>query len=323
MHRAAGHQDPVKRLLTLDIARKYNLIEDHLNEEMRKDISRLKSEKMIKPWDWENICKLILKPTIDLYNDYKNLKLQTHHSREWFCLLYGESIGIIKHTAWIQNLKSISPAFIEYYSQQGIDINLAEELAKQRRAIMAQKGSLAATAKIKGNNQYTVRSTAYWIRKGMTEQEAKSKVQEIQDTRSLKSYRRRHGEYGDDAFVQTISKWKISLKKTMINKGYWTCPNQKTDWENYKRSVINLTRQSYISNKDKINPYDMKRGKGWELDHRYSVSEGFKNNIEPKIISHWSNLELLDDKHNAIKWTQCSITVEQLLENYEADAKKY
>ena len=60
-----------------------------------------------------------------------------------------------------------------------------------------------------------------------------------------------------------------------------------------------------------------KRGNGgvegkYHLDHKYSIIEGFKNNIEPEIIGNIKNLEFISWQENIKKRTKCSITIEEL-----------
>jgi hypothetical protein len=52
------------------------------------------------------------------------------------------------------------------------------------------------------------------------------------------------------------------------------------------------------------------------LDHIYSISEGFKNNIPPEIIGHWTNLQLISRYDNSSKGGKCHKTKEKLYEDY-------
>ena len=61
-----------------------------------------------------------------------------------------------------------------------------------------------------------------------------------------------------------------------------------------------------------------KRGKtgiegAYHLDHKYSIVEGFKNNILPEIIVNINNLEFIPWKENLSKRAKCSITKEELI----------
>jgi len=69
--------------------------------------------------------------------------------------------------------------------------------------------------------------------------------------------------------------------------------------------------------------YD-KRGKGpdgFHLDHMYSISQGYFNNIDPKIIGSSINLKFIPEKENLTKQGKCSISMKQLLEDYNNHVK--
>jgi hypothetical protein len=59
---------------------------------------------------------------------------------------------------------------------------------------------------------------------------------------------------------------------------------------------------------------DKRSRSGYHLDHKYSITEGFSNNIPPKIIGSLGNLEFIPAIDNGIKGTKCSITKETLYE---------
>jgi hypothetical protein len=51
---------------------------------------------------------------------------------------------------------------------------------------------------------------------------------------------------------------------------------------------------------------------GISRDHMISIYYGWKNKIDPKIISHPANCALIPQNENHIKRTKCSITVDEL-----------
>ena len=53
---------------------------------------------------------------------------------------------------------------------------------------------------------------------------------------------------------------------------------------------------------------------GISRDHMYSIANGWKNKIDPTIISHPANCNLIPQQENRIKWINCSITYQELLE---------
>lgn len=62
---------------------------------------------------------------------------------------------------------------------------------------------------------------------------------------------------------------------------------------------------------------------GISRDHIVSVKYGFDNKIDPKIISHPANCQLIRHNENVSKGVKCKISFPQLLEKIELWNKKY
>lgn len=62
---------------------------------------------------------------------------------------------------------------------------------------------------------------------------------------------------------------------------------------------------------------------GVSRDHIYSIKKGFENNIDPKIISHPANCQLLSHPDNFSKFIRCDITIEELKQKIKEFDKKY
>lgn len=101
--------------------------------------------------------------------------------------------------------------------------------------------------------------------------------------------------------------------ETKIARGIAIPKEQKTDWELYREQVLNHTYKSWQHHQDKINPLGLERGREYELDHKFSITEGFKQGVDPAVIGHFSNLELIPKSVNRSKRIHCSITLEELL----------
>ena len=80
----------------------------------------------------------------------------------------------------------------------------------------------------------------------------------------------------------------------------------------YRREVWRYTYYSVKENKSKIKNIE-KRSKKFHLDHKFSIAEGYRHDIDPMIIAHWKNLEILSEFDNISKHDKCSITLEELL----------
>jgi predicted HTH domain antitoxin len=86
------------------------------------------------------------------------------------------------------------------------------------------------------------------------------------------------------------------------------------DYKKYKNDVMRITNQQRI---DELFNYQKRGNSGVEgvyhLDHKYSILEGFKNKISPKIIGGIKNLEFIPWEENIKKRTKNSITINELI----------
>ena len=91
---------------------------------------------------------------------------------------------------------------------------------------------------------------------------------------------------------------------------------QIKEFEKYSRVVRSLTRGVFNRNKKIIDPNGLKEqeSKKYHIDHIYSVSDGFLNDIDPKIISSVCNLRVITQVDNLKKGKKSDITLEKLLE---------
>jgi rhodanese-related sulfurtransferase len=126
-----------------------------------------------------------------------------------------------------------------------------------------------------------------------------------------------YGHQSEKTYVNFIKKGKKFIcQKCFYNSiGLNLNDEQIQKFENYKKQVRALTAKTYKLHKNLINPYNLKIGRGFHhIDHKFSVYEGFKNDIIPSIISAKENLEILTEKNNCSKGAKCSITFDVLFE---------
>jgi hypothetical protein len=116
--------------------------------------------------------------------------------------------------------------------------------------------------------------------------------------------------------LKGIKRSQESIRKiiqTKIDKGIFWRPDdpEYIEFKKYRRKVYYWTAKNDLTLLD----HHEKRGKfGYHLDHRYSITEGFKNNVPPKVIGSIYNLEFIPYNVNIVKGTKCSITLEKLYE---------
>ena len=97
--------------------------------------------------------------------------------------------------------------------------------------------------------------------------------------------------------------------------GYKSEINVQTEFLKYKKEVWSYSNKSYRRYKSIINPNLIQRSRAFQLDHKFSIIEGYKNNITPDIIGHYKNLQMLSAKDNRAKWGNSCITKTELIDS--------
>lgn len=111
------------------------------------------------------------------------------------------------------------------------------------------------------------------------------------------------------------AKIKEKMRSTNESNGKWIPLDNKTEFQLYKREVWAETNNQ---NLEQLENYD-KRGRidldpnAYSLDHKFSIYEGFKQRISPKIIGNIKNLIMLPWHENRDKGRECSITLEEII----------
>jgi hypothetical protein len=89
-------------------------------------------------------------------------------------------------------------------------------------------------------------------------------------------------------------------------------PQDKDPFLFYTELVRNKTNENYQKHFDKIENAK-KRSRDFHLDHKYSIKEGFDNNIPVEVIAHYKNLRILDGRLNESKGSKSSIKLNELI----------
>jgi len=109
-------------------------------------------------------------------------------------------------------------------------------------------------------------------------------------------------------------------------KSHCICFNLQSDpivltkYQLYSKKVWQQTNKSVKKYKNNILNIDL-RGTTYHLDHKYSIYEGFKNNINEQIIGHWKNFEIIPRIDNIKKGKQCSMSLKKLLKEIKEETK--
>lgn len=119
--------------------------------------------------------------------------------------------------------------------------------------------------------------------------------------------------------VDNPSKHPEIKQKIAIKSKEWQALNAKDKSliEIYYGSVRLETNKSWYNHFYKINGEGFnRRSRELHLDHIYSIAEGFKNDIPPEVIGHWTNLRLIPKIDNSSKGADCHKTKDQLFEDF-------
>lgn len=82
--------------------------------------------------------------------------------------------------------------------------------------------------------------------------------------------------------------------------------------QEYRMLVYRQTEKSLRDCKGEVTDIE-RRGREFHLDHKYSVYEGFLNNVSPEIVGHWKNLQILSQVRNISKSSLSSISLSNLV----------
>lgn len=171
----------------------------------------------------------------------------------------------------------------------------------------------------------------YWLNQGFDYDDALDMASEFADNTSITAIQIKHKCSLDEA-RQIREEISAKTRKTREEKGLSTPLKDKSRKERYYQEVWRLTEQNYKLYYDIINPNNyirstphlMTEGNSdiYALDHKYAIAEGFRNNVGVDVIASPVNLEMLPYKVNNSKSDKCSITIEQLIEDYREFEKR-
>ena len=154
----------------------------------------------------------------------------------------------------------------------------------------------------------------YWINQGLCSDEIdliirKINIQKGNGVRNRTFLKQKHGEVWKDIYQQRCKDYRINMEKL----GIWIVSSLKDEWNQYRDLCTYYTKETVFDHNIKDIEY---RSILFHLDHRYSIKQGFLDEIDPKIIGSIVNLQMLPAKVNCSKKEKCDITIKQLLRNY-------
>lgn len=125
-------------------------------------------------------------------------------------------------------------------------------------------------------------------------------------------------EYGRNGYSQIATKAIIKGNDTKYKKGLILDPSLKGEFYRYKAVVIYLTEKHRKSLAKGYKTGLCGTEGAYQIDHNYSIMEGYKNKISPFVIGNIKNLRMIPWEENISKHTSSDIKICELfsLTNY-------
>ena len=269
----------------------------------------------------ENITIEEAKVYID---EYKKSKAT---NKENFIKKYGEETGVQKYNEWIEKSlgkghkiegKYKSLYCKEFYIKKGYTYEEAVKLAK--------------VAQYKNSSLHI----EYYLNRGYNLEQAKKKIRKIHDKKkgrnylldslklqnpnmSMENLLKLQKNLRDSSSLKKLGKENFDLKnkkmrKTFEDSGKWVPLSEKTEYDAYRHLVWYYTNQNNLKLLENFDKRALAGvDGGYHLDHKFSISAGFAENIPPELIGSMKNLEFTPWEVNVKKQSKCSIIKEELI----------
>ena len=210
---------------------------------------------------------------------------------------------------------------IEYYLEKGYSLEEATQLRSERQKTFSKEICIEKHGVDEGTRIWEERQTKW---QSSINNRSQSELDEINRKKGewiLNLSEEEYTKFRDQKREEQLNYWNnISkeeresygdeIRQRMIDSGR-AIPDDLLDaFHAYKREVWLWTRRNDLSVLDN---FDLRGRTSYHLDHKFSITEGFKQGVDAKIIGHIKNLEMMYHKDNISKHTGCSITLDQLL----------
>lgn len=121
-------------------------------------------------------------------------------------------------------------------------------------------------------------------------------------------------ETGSNGYSQLAKKAIIKGNLTKAKKGLIVDPTQRDEYYRYKAIILYLTEKERPIITEGYKTGIAGTQGAWQIDHKFSIKDGFKNKISPFVIGHVKNLEMKTWLENLKKNASSDIAKDKLLE---------
>ena len=251
-------------------------------------------------------------------NEYKINKAT---SKEGFIKRHGKTSGLSKFSKFQQTSRQSTSD--EWFKQRyGSEWESKKSLAMKLRSkwcveywISKGQTEIEATQSVSEHQIATAGANrTYWDSLGLSSDEVDIILARINQAKGYNKRNRTKWQknYGSE-WKEKYREYSDQYRKDMEFLGVWIANDLKSEWQKYHSLCWYYTNQSVFQN-EVLNIE--KRSTEWHLDHKYSIKQGFIDEIDPKIIGSAINLEIIHKLQNCSKKAKCSIDINHLNEAY-------
>lgn len=172
----------------------------------------------------------------------------------------------------------------------------------------------------------------YYLNQGYTQEEIEAILNQINEKRdgsSIDGIRKKYPNLDEEEILaryQKICSSKshsptfgqlLKTRNTLEKNGIWIPLEYLSMYQMYIREVRKITSKQLIHTLPNYSLRGLSGTPGaYQLDHIFSISQGFIQNIPAEIIGSIHNLRMIPWEVNNTKQGKCDITKEELLEKY-------
>ena len=106
---------------------------------------------------------------------------------------------------------------------------------------------------------------------------------------------------------------KEQMRKTFETSGRWIKSEDVVEFEKYLREVRSLSEKQPLHLLENFELRGHVSEDGFHLDHKFSIYDGFKNNVPPEKIANIHNLHFIHWRENVKKNHKSSITFDEVM----------
>lgn len=165
------------------------------------------------------------------------------------------------------------------------------------------------------NKQNSGANIYYWIGKGYNAEQIENIMSKINPKKAcgIKEYKEKYGDLWKEKWDDRIERLRRTVNAIPNDDEWKNYHNECWKWTNINLSLYGHTLE---------NIHLRGREHNYQLDHNYSIKQGYLNLVDPEIIGNITNLRVITTFDNCSKQDDCHKTLTELYQEYEEHESK-